>query len=158
MTRLTVIMVLILSGLTVTAQEMRSNNLPDTLYYKHGVKQPCKITSINSWDVELSAKSDDSSLNEISVSQKLLDSAYTTSSFGVTHNQPKVGTNLIVSGVTTFVSAISIFVGVQLEQLEEAAFVAGISSVISTASLINAGVVSNAQEPPPKNLKHIIVF
>jgi len=139
-----------------------SAQLPDTLYYKHGVKQPCKIISINSWDVELSAKSGDSSLNEISVSQKLLDSAYTTSSFGVTHNQPKVGTNLIVSGVTTFVSAISIFVCVQLEQLEEAAFVAGISSIISTflqsASLINAGVVSNAQEPPPPPLKHIIVF
>ena len=110
--------------------------------------------------VVLYAKKNNNELLFKSIPKSLIDSIYVTypSRFSEEKESAKVGSNLIASGVFTFVSAISIFVGVQLEQLEEAAFVAGISSVISTASLINAGVVSNAQEPPPTHLKHIIVF
>ena len=119
----------------------------------------CKVNKIDAWEIGFE-KQHDTSLAFQTVSQNLIDSIYVFNPLRFSSNSTpaKVGTNLIVSGVTTFVSAISIFVGVQLEQLEEAAFVAGISSVISTASLINAGVVSNAQEPPPTHLKHIIVF
>ena len=143
-------------AVTVSAQ------LTDTLYYKNGDKRPCKIAVVN--DFALSAIVVDSATQTAkyqAISKDILDSCYVTnpSDYDIKANSSvTVGNNLIVSGVMTLVSSVAIIVGAQLDRFKEGAIVAGVAALISTATLINAGVVSNSKEPPPPELKHIIVY
>jgi hypothetical protein len=147
----------ILCFVAVTA----SAQLTDTLYYKNGDKTPCKIAVMNK--LALAVYIVDSATQTPkyqAVSKDILDSSYVThpSAHDMFSTGETVGNNLIVSGVMTLVSSVAIIVGAQLDRFKEGAIVAGVAALISTATLINAGVVSNSKEPPPPELKHIIVY
>jgi hypothetical protein len=148
--------ILCFAAFTVSAQ------VTDTLYYKNGDKTPCKIAVMNNSALAVYiVDSATQTLKYQAITKSILDSSYVTHPGA--HNltsiaDETVGNNLIVSGVMTLVSSVAIIVGAQLDRFKEGAIVAGVAALISTATLINAGVVSNSKEPPPPELKHIIVY
>lgn len=137
----------------------------DTLYAHFGKSIPCKIIGITesfvlAHFIDSTVLLDSGSSSISKIPKKAIDSIYLSNPNEIIPNDPppKVGNNLIASGVLTFISGISVFVGAQLDRLEEGIIVGGLSSMVSTVALINAGVVSNSQEPPPPAIKHVIVF
>jgi len=155
-------MKLIITFILCFAAFTASAQLTDTLYYKNGDKTPCKIAVMNKLALAVFiADSATQTLKYRAITKSVLDSCYVTnpSDYDTTANSSvTVGNNLIVSGVMTLVSSVAIIVGAQLDKFKEGAIIGGVAQLISTATLINAGVVSNSKEPPPAKLNHIIVY
>ena len=159
--------ILCFAAFTASAQlrDTLYSQLTDTLYYKNGDKRPCKIASMHINDLAVFFVDSATKTAKLqTVPTTILDSCYLMSPSNydmTTSSPPKTGNNLIASGVMTLVGSAAIIVGSQLDKFKEGAIIGAVASLISTATLINAGVVSNSKEPPPPpppKLNHIIVY
>jgi hypothetical protein len=153
MKKLTFLIGMIITGFAASAQ------LSDTLYYKNGNPVICKIQSLGASDVVVFVKTNGDKLLSKSVDKSWLDSIYLADPGLLSDNaNESVGDNLIVSGVSTIVGWAAAIIGYKADKFEEGAVFAIIAQVVSVFTLINAGIISNKNKPPAKELQHTIVF
>ena len=138
------------------------NQFKDTVYYNSGDKVSARITVLDGDDLGFYVVTNNGELLFKVLPKYLFDSVYVSSpsKFISELQPPKVGTNLIVSGIMSLVATGAAVIGAWLNNLEAGLAVSGIASIVSVSALINAGVVSNSQEPPSieKELPNVIVF